>query len=65
MDPIRKPIKTGVLRPNGQSGFIKLMREPHGAMGAWQVSGKGAAQHDPAQPDMLGGRGGKVWSKVY
>ncbi len=24
---------------------------------AWQVSGKGAAQRDPSQPDRLGGRG--------
>jgi len=26
-----------------------------GGWEAWQVSGKGAAQRDPAQPDMLGG----------
>jgi len=33
-------------------------REPHwGGREAWQASGKGAAQRDPAQPDRLGGRG--------
>lgn len=29
-------------------------------MGTWQVSGKGAAQRDPAQPDRLGGRGNQT-----
>jgi hypothetical protein len=30
---------------------------PWGGREAWQVSGKGAAQRDPAQTDRLGGRG--------